>query len=187
MKNTLRIFATAAMMMVAQFATAAHITIDDTDVDDVTISWVHFEGGFKVNGTSYGSAGSLTLTDVSSTPLTFEGLWTDLDANADSMDFDLGSNPGAPGDITSALGFDIFDNDPSSYAKIAGDFLAYNAFTYFTGPNSYFQGDSLGYSASYLTFSYHSEAGESTVPAPPALALFGLALLGLGIRRQQQQ
>ena len=59
-------------------ASAAFITIDDRNVNSVTISAGDFEGGFFVNGdlltTGLGNSGSVTLADGG---FTISGSWID--------------------------------------------------------------------------------------------------------------
>lgn len=183
MNNVFKVLVATALLSLGQFASAAVVTIDDTDINSYTISWSSF-AGFSVNGLGNTGAGSLTFDD--SVIADISASFVDFDANFGEFFFDVGANSGSAGDVTSQLAM-LLDGSPAVTALLFGEFKAYTGGVYNTDPTNYVQGDVIINNAIHLTINYLSEAGElSSVPAPPMLALFGLALLGLGVRRQRQ-
>ena len=168
-------------------ASAAFITIDDRNVNSVTISAGDFEGGFFVNGdlltTGLGNSGSVTLADGG---FTISGSWID-EGGADDLRVD----------ILFAFLTDIFvvisgiefgTTTDGQMGTLSGSFGALIDFPYFdTGlatfdhkdPTTRFGG------VPFLSVAFTPEIPVVVqVPEPGTLALLGVAGLAAALRRR---
>lgn len=178
--------ALAAMLMTwSLLGTAAVVTIDDTDIDDITIDWSGFDAFFLNFGTAdVGGSGSATFSDA--VALDFRGVYTVADIVDSSVEFALGSQAGAAGDITSGIQAIVGATGAPGGAQLTGTALGYiGGLVYGSGLTTFVQGDTVILNGSELIVTFISEAGEiSSVPAPGTLFLLGAALLSLGLRRK---
>jgi hypothetical protein len=70
------LIASLAMLSISGISQAANVAINDSNPNGtITISWADFEFGFTVNGTAFGSNGSVTVTPTTTPALTFSGSW----------------------------------------------------------------------------------------------------------------
>lgn len=180
MSNLRSILAAAfALGVTTAPASAAFIIIDDTDPNTITITAGDFEEGFSVNGdlltSGLGDSGSITLPDDG---YSIDGKWIDLGQAGGAVNLYF-AFPDGSDQITS--GFQARATTDGEYGTIGGSFGGFTGFTYFLNPPPNFnQGEIADGSFPFLSIRFISEP----VPAPGALALLGLGVLGLGLRRR---
>ena len=167
-------------------ANAAFITIDDSDVDTITITAGDFEGCFFVNSVQLGGCGlyfpgSITLPDGQLHD--FSGSWIDLGETPSIGLTQLWFGIGA--EILSGIEF---------YASTDGYYGTTTAvFTGFDPSRSYGLGSSVNpqdgsardFSQPFSKNTFISEAAR--IPEPGALALFGIGLAGIGLFRRKKK
>jgi hypothetical protein len=168
-------------------ANAAFITVDDTDLANITLTAGDFEFDFLVDGslltTGLGNSNSITLADGAAH--TISGSWIDLGLSGGSLDI-LFALPSAPTNVTSNLRFTTSTN--GSVGTLTGDFGGYTGATYFsTGLATDAQnGQTIVDGVPFLSVSMASEA-PAPVPEPATLTLLGVGLAGMVARRWRQR
>lgn len=178
--------ASTALLALSMPASAAFITIDDSDLSNVTITAGDFEGGFSINGTlltsGLGNVGSVTLADGG---YTISGSWIDLGAARDArvdLLFALASDPAfATSGVEFGATSDGFD------AILSGSFGGYidPSFYFSTALPTLLQDGRTGNAnVPFLSVAFISEAPNG-VPTPSTLALVGLGGALLAFRRRR--
>jgi len=169
-------------------AHAAYISIDDSDVNNITITAGDFENGFSVNGTPFafgiGVSDSITLPDGG---YGFEGSWIDLGASGNGATsqiyFSESSNPTS---ITSGVEADA-TSDGFNATLIGSTFGGFTGGVYFTAGGAFDQnsGTQVG-GLPFLSIAFTPERTSSSVPdGGNSGLLLGLTtgLLGMVARR----
>lgn len=175
--------ALALALFVSVPAQAAYITIDDSDVNTITISAGDFEQGFYVNGTlltiGLGSGGSITLADGSVD--SYSGSWIDLGATtAGNTNHFFGLGTEVYSGIESSASTDGF------YGSIVGAFAGFDLGSSY-GPNPATRpqdGSAVDFSRPYLSARFISEV--AAVPEPGPIALLGAGLLCMALMRRKR-
>ena len=168
-------------------AHAAFITVDDTDLLNITLTAGDFELGFFVDGVLLTSglftSNSITLADGAAH--TISGSWLDLGQSGGSLDI-LFAPPSAPADVTSFLRFTT--STDGLLGTLSGDFGGFTGATFFsTGLATDAQnGQTIVDSVPFLSVSMASET-PAAVPEPATLTLLGLGLAGICPRRSRQR
>ncbi|MCX5805961.1 MAG: hypothetical protein NT010_07830 [Proteobacteria bacterium] len=164
-------------------ASAAYITVDDSNPFTVTITAGQFEGGFYVDGqllTSGYDSGSVTLLDGMHS---FYGAWVTVGAPDGGAQV-LFAHTGNPTRVTSGLGIYWVNND-GIYSTFNGGFAGY------AGPAGYFDtqlptvsqdGHTEYSSAPYMGITFIS---ENPVPIPSGILLLAPGFLGLVALRKR--
>jgi len=164
-------------------AQAAYISIDDSDLNTITITAGDFENGFSVNGTPFafglGVSDSITLLDGG---YTFEGSWIDLGLSGDGTSsrvlFSESSNPtGITSGIIATASSDGF------FGSLSGSsFGGFNGLVYFTEAGAFDQnsGTQTG-GLPYLSISFTPEATGTVPEGGSSGMLLGLTTCVLGM------
>lgn len=184
-KTTIALAASLAGFALSTPASAAFISIDDSNPTSITITAGDFEYGFSVNGTQLttglGNSGSITLTDAG---ISIDGSWIDNgDADGDRVDI-LFALAGNPGFATSGIEFGA--TSANNVATLSGSFGGYvNPSSYFSTalPTLLQNGQTGTGGMPFLSVSFIS---ENTVPEPASLALLGIGLAGLSAMRRRK-
>jgi len=179
-------FAIAAIGLIApKPAVAAALLIDDTlSNETIDFSMNDFEGGFILDGNlvqqGLGSPNTVNVPElVGGAPIThsFSGTWTDRGATvstSNTIAFTEGGN--CCSDILTY----IYSTNGSS-GHLEGTFVSDvdpGLLSLPTGAVQFAEGTRFDFSNAFISAGAISDVSE--VPAPPALLLFGPALLGLG-------
>ena len=169
-------------------ATAAFISVDDSDPLNITITAGDFEGGFFVNGnlltTGVGNSASITLVDGG---YTISGSWIDLGAADDTRVDLLFALAGNPGFSTSGIEFGAVSDGFN--ATLTGSFGGYiDPSLYFpTALPTLLQNGQTGIAGvPFLSVEFTSEV-PTGVPTPGTLALVGLGGALLAFRRRARR
>lgn len=172
--------------LVSSVSHGAMLTLDDSDVNTITITWSGFDaGGFTLDGSTFSQAGTATLPDQTGLYLGFFNQFPQAGGTLSVVFAPVGN----PTDATSG----IFMNYSGGVAQaITGSFGGYNGTPYSqnilgTVPQD---GHTESFGIPGLTGTFISEAANA-VPEPASLTLAGLGAFGLTIsvirRRRQQQ
>lgn len=169
-------------------AQAAYISIDDSDVNLITITAGDFERGFSVNGIPFASglgvSDSITLLDGGHS---FEGSWIDLGLSgagaASTIYFSESSNPTG---ITSGVG--AYANSNGFLGTLNGStFGGFNGGVYFIAAGAFDQNSGTqGGALPFLSIAFTPEPTTASVPdGGNSGLLLGLTtgLLGMVARR----
>lgn len=159
-------------------AHAAHLVIDDSDPDFVTITAADFEGGFYVNGQLLTQGNhqfaSITLTDG---VFSFKGSWYDLGSTSTGYTQLAFALPSAPQDVTSVL---AINSRPGNISGWSGSFLGAGPIYFQSGAAALVQDgriETLG--LPYLHVEYRSETAVPSIPEPQSQTLMLAGLLGV--------
>lgn len=168
-------------------ASAAFITIDDRNVNSVTISAGDFEGGFSVDGnlltSGLGNSGSVVLADGLHS---ISGSWIDLGLADDLSLLIYFALLGDPSSVTSGVSFGTTTD--GGMGTLEGGFGGRDGGVYFTTLSPTFdQNDPTTRSGSvpFLSVAFIPEMPVVVeVPEPGTLALLGIAGLAAALRRR---
>lgn len=172
-----------ALLLSPMAANAAFITIDDSDVDTITITAGDFERCFSVNGVELtcglGDSGSITLDD--GLVHNYEGSWIDLggsDSGFDAHYFGLL-------DIVYS-GIEWQATSDGFYGTISGAFVGFDPLVSFGSALGVIpqDGSARDFSQPFSRNTYTSEA--ASVPEPGTLALLGIGLAAIGMTRRRK-
>jgi hypothetical protein len=185
MKKTCTAFASLlAALTISSSASAAFIFIDDSDINNITITAGDFEEGFFVDGNlltlGLGDSNSITLADGG---YSITGSWIDNGLAVDRLDMFF-ALPNDPAFATSGIEFGT--GTDGFFASLSGSIGAFlNPSQYFSVavPTSVQNGQTISGFMPFLDVSFTSEA-PLDVPEPTALALFGLGIAGLRLARR---
>lgn len=175
----------AAAVAFSAPASAAYIAIDDSDVNNITITAGDFERGFSVNGnlltSGLGNSGSITLADGGHS---ISGSWIDLGQSGGLRVDLLFAFLADPTGATSGVEFGA--STDGSMGTLGGTFGGLIGSPYFSTALPTFDQDDpttrFG-SLPFLSVSFTPEAA-ARVPEPGTLALLGIAGLAALRRRR---
>jgi VPDSG-CTERM motif len=194
MKTRILVLAVTFALSLTVQSKAAFINIDDSDVNNITLTAGDFEGGFYVDGilltTGVGYSGSITFSDTADGQYTgfpfhsFSGRWIDLSQT--------GTLPVYSADLFGAGGntFSYFERNTqslTSFGNIVGYYAAYNGTSHFStsNPLSAQDGHTEYGGVPFLSWSFKSESAESVPDTSATLALLGASFLGLAAQRRR--
>jgi hypothetical protein len=163
---------------------ASYINIDDSDVNNITLTAGDFEGGFYVGATlltiGLGNSGSITIVD-GGFGQTFTGMW-----------IDLGQTPVAPINVyfgaggTVLSGFDGSSWTGGGLGQISGGFVGYSGASLFPGSNLLPQdGHTEVGGLPFLSWSFRTENPNSVPDTTSTLALLSVSFIGLTALRRR--
>jgi hypothetical protein len=176
----------AALFLFSPFAAnAAFISIDDSDVDSITITVGDFENCFSVNMVQLtcglGNSNSITLLD--GLIHSFEGSWIDLGGSGTTGEHYFG----LLGDVFSGVEWTAATD--GFVGTISGLFTGLDSCCNYGPPSNGIlnpqDGSARDFSQPYSRNTFTSEAAP--VPEPSTLALFGIGLFGVGLARRKRK
>lgn len=184
MKSKALILTAAFVLGLTAQSKAAFISIDDSDLNNITITAGDFENGFYVNGnlltTGLGGSGSITLADGGHG---YSGSWIDLGLSSGSQNLFF-ADTSNPTDVTSGVVLTASSN--GYYGSIVGSFGGYTGSVYFTGSPTFAQdGGTQSGGFPYLSYSFTSESVGSVPDSAATIAMLGGAFIGLAALRRR--